>query len=360
MFSRSSAESAGLTSALSAPGCEPSRFASANPPRSIGSASIGQESQFTMTSQPSQALLFEDLSISSQADSHVSHSASPASKRAPKTNATYGLISHDSSAKSNPVGYLLRTYLASELSRLTSSSKTWKNSGTPHGRSWWALTTLAPRTEESGCSLWPAATAGDSRSSGAASYSTDTGRHAGTTLTDAANGLWASPQARDWKDSGATQGNRKSPNLGTQAHQWPTPKAADGRSKGTGGSPDHGLDAMARAGLLDQESRSTNGKRPDWPTPTAHDGRRPAPDTQGGNLSGDVVLSEWPTPRSNRFGAPDSHGKSPIRGSLNPQWVAQLMGFPVDWLDSPPPIVAKPSKPSETRSSRKSRRSSGE
>ena len=37
-------------------------------------------------------------------------------------------------------------------------------------------------------------------------------------------GLWASPNARDWKDSGASQGNRKSPNLGTQVH-WPTPRA---------------------------------------------------------------------------------------------------------------------------------------
>lgn len=29
---------------------------------------------------------------------------------------------------------------------------------------------------------------------------------------------WFSPQARDFKDTGPTQGNRKSPNLGTQAH----------------------------------------------------------------------------------------------------------------------------------------------
>jgi hypothetical protein len=28
---------------------------------------------------------------------------------------------------------------------------------------------------------------------------------------------WMSPQSRDWKDTGSTQGNRKSPNLGTQA-----------------------------------------------------------------------------------------------------------------------------------------------
>jgi len=173
----------------------------------------------------------------------------------------------------------------------------------------------------------------------------------GNELGRAVTSLWASPQARDWKDSGPTQGNRKSPNLGTQC-----------------------------AGLVAPESPSTHGKPQDWPTPTAHDGRSPGVDihsTQGGNLSRDVALwrtpsaslidqkpegtkltgrtpqdpqigiadqvmaTEWPTPRANRHGAPDSHGKSPIRGSLNPRWVSQLMGFPTDWLDSPPPTGGK-------------------
>ena len=42
------------------------------------------------------------------------------------------------------------------------------------------------------------------------------------TTKETGSGLWASPNARNWKDSGASQGNRKSPNLGTQVH-WPTP-----------------------------------------------------------------------------------------------------------------------------------------
>ena len=37
---------------------------------------------------------------------------------------------------------------------------------------------------------------------------------------------WASLNARDWKDSGASQRNRKSPNLGTQVH-WTTPVSDD-------------------------------------------------------------------------------------------------------------------------------------
>ena len=243
MSCRSSLGLAASTSASSGPGCEPSRFASANPLRSSGFASIGLESRFMTMYVPSQASLFDDLMsaplTSSLAAHLVSRSAWPASKKARKTSATSGLISHASSKRSDPVGYWLRTYLAFELSRLTSSSKTWKNSGTPHGRSWWVLQTLEPHTDEK-------------------EY-----------------GLWASPQARDWKDSGPTQGNRRSPNLGTQVHT---------------------------VGLLDQENRSANGKR---------------------------------------------------RGSLNPAWVTQLMGFPDGWLDTPQPIAAKPSTRSGTRSCRK-------
>ena len=313
-------------------------------------------------SVPSQASLFADLSTSSRADSPASRSASPGSRRAPKTSGTSGLISHDSSEKSDPVGYWLRTYLASELSRLTSCLKTWKDRGTPAGRSWWVLTTLERPTEGSGSGLWPTATAGNAGMSGSAGYSTASGRHAGTTLTDAASGLWASPQSRDWKDSGPTQGNRKSPNLGTQA-SWPTAKASDWKDGRRGNDPRHGRqlgeEAAACAGLPDQASPSTHGKRRDWPAPQA----RAQTDTPGERRRNTPCLEtaavlEWPTPRANRHGAPDSHGKSPIRGALSPAWVTQMMGYPDGWLDTPPPTAAKPSKHLETRSSRKSSRSS--
>lgn len=375
-----------------------------------------------MTSEPSQGFLFEDLSISSVEDSPASRSASPGSKKGPKTSGISGPRCHESSEKSDPRGFLLRTFLACELSRLTSCLKTWKDRGTPAGRSWWVLMTSEGRTGESGSGSsqdWgtPRVTTNGGIGNGArtkgsrledqacwptphgmqvdnprmagptgnelgravtkqwptprAEDSEQTGGHRGSadTLT-AAGRLWASPQARDWKYSGPTQGNRKSPNLGTQC-----------------------------AGLVAPESPSTLGKPQGWPTPTAHDGRRPGVDihsTQGGDLSRGVALwrtpsaslidpkpegtkltgrtpqdpqigiadqvmaTEWPTPRANRHGALDSHGKSPIRGSLNPRWVAQLMGFPADWLDSPPPIAAKPSRRSETRSAQSTRITSEE
>lgn len=438
MCCHSSQESAVSTSVLSGPDSAPSPSLSAIPPASTGSVSTGRESRSTGTSTPFQASLFEDLWISSVEASPASRSASPVSKKGPKTSATSGPRCHESSEKSDPALSLLKTFLASELSRLTSSLKTWKDRGTPAGRSWWVLMTSEGRTEgkESGSSRenwitptqedankpfgdgpkatagrgatssqrlrnqlhWPTATAGDAKASGSRSGNPNTKAHPGVSLTDAiqrqwptlraedseqtgghrgtpdtltsASRLWARPQARDWKDSGPTQGNRKSPNLGTQC-----------------------------AGLLAPESPSTLGKPQDWPTPTAHDGRRPGVDihsTQGGNLSRDVakewatpqahdaapgdasrvgrygtkhggrnlndetVAMEWPTPRANRHGAPDSHGKAPIRGSLNPRWVAQLMGFPTDWLDSPPPIAANPSKRSATRSRLPAPTTSGE
>jgi len=42
--------------------------------------------------------------------------------------------------------------------------------------------------------------------------------------------MFPSPNSRDWKDTGATQGNRKSPNLGTVVHQFATPQARDFRT----------------------------------------------------------------------------------------------------------------------------------
>jgi len=148
--------------------------------------------------------------------------------------------------------------------------------------------------------LWPTATSGDGKSSGTRTGTPNaksTASHGGTTLTDAANGLWASPQARDWKDSGPTQGNRKSPNLGTQT--WATPQSFDAndchrsaealaRAKTKGGCAN--LREQVQPGLLDQGSHSTSGKR-------------------RGLAS---------------------------RGSLCFLWVAQLLGFPNGWLEVPP------------------------
>jgi hypothetical protein len=138
----------------------------------------------------------------------------------------------------------------------------------------------------------------------------------------AAGTAWPSPQARDWKDSGPTQGNRKSPNLGTTVHQlaWPTPNSSLGDGKG-GKGPKIGA--------------SATGIMPD--------GRKVQVD-----LKSAVVTDGQAAQESHR-----TNGKP--RGSLNSRWVAQLMGYPSDWCDLPTEAL---SALSETQSSRKSRKSS--
>lgn len=255
-------------------------------------------------------------------------------------------------ASADPSGCSLRMWARSALEALTGYSLTWKRKATPAGRSWWVLGRSGRPTSGSASGSWPTATRQDAAQSGAAAYSTESGRHAGTTLTDAARGLWASPQARDWKDSGPTQGNRKSPNLGTQAH-WPSPQARDGDNRGAdpsrvGDPKRHGGwnldDWVARAGLLDRGSHSTSGRsRDSWPTPDAnsHD-RGGQPDLAWQKARGrtetinDVVLNQ-----------------ERVRGVLNSRWVAQLMGYPSDWCDVP---TEKLSALTATRSSRKSSR----
>lgn len=268
----------------------------------------------------------------------------------------FGLSAPGLWASFDPVGHCLRMSVLSSSEGLTGCVRTWRATATPSGRFWWVLASGSERLidgSESGLSddwqtpntltggqtsrggdrkgelllggqvrRWPTATVGDGKASGTRTgtpKAQSTASHSGTSLTDAANGLWASPLARDWKDSGPTQGARKSPNLGTQAH----------------------------AGLLDQGSHSGSGKSRDlWNTPTVADlrpGRNPETlETRGhwgtgnntGNLRDDVL-----------------RGKS--RGVLNSKWVAQLMGYPSDWCELPSDVLdaltAKPSKPTGTR-----------
>lgn len=208
-------------------------------------------------------------------DSHASHTRSQAPGRGAKTSGTCGPSTHESSEKSDPVGYSLRTYLASALQQRTRCSLTWTRRATPAGRSWWVLTTLGRPTEGSGSGSWatPRVAVLDGHAT-----PMDCPSHGWDLPAQAKH--WATPQARDWQDSGPTQGNRKSPNIGTQA-----------------------IRLSCEAGPPDSESSSGNGKRRDWPTA-----------------------------RAERFGAPDSHGRAPIRVSLNPAWVLQLLGGPDGWL----------------------------
>ena len=157
-------------------------------------------------------------------------SARQAKEAGSLTSGTYGRRSSTSSASA-----ALQSSLASRLQAATASTgstlfkTTWKERTTPSGRSIPAARSTALRTSDSGSVGWPTPTRQDSASSGAAGYSTESGRHSGTTLTDAARYAgWVSPQAADGNGSGL---NQHTASLCKQARTltgWNSPAASDG------------------------------------------------------------------------------------------------------------------------------------
>lgn len=229
-------------------------------------------------------------------DFPASLGASQANNAEQTTRATCGPSTTVLSATCAHGGSSARTCPVCCLQVPTQSSPIWKQRATPAGRSYWVPTTSARRTDAGEFSLsrdwptptldcateranryaqgglplttavqmWPTPQAGKAPNDINLRCSGD-GRTVPNKLGWAvAEQMWPTPQARDWKD-GATQGNRKSPNLGPTV-----------------------------CGQHDQANPNTRGRS---------------------------------------------------RARLNPRWVAQLMGFPADWLDG----VQVPSAGSATR-----------
>ena len=213
----------------------------------------------------------------------------------------------------DPAGCSLRTSLRSELAALTGFSLIWKRKATPAGRSWWVLGRSEPRTEESASGLWRTVQSGD----GTHNHGEAPAHQRGTVP------LMLTLQVRrigyQGRKDPTKKGTQKS--LTTQAVDlnFPSPKASDGRSKGTGGTPDHGLDAMARAGLLDPGSHSTSGRSRAWPSPAAQT-QQGGPRLEGGAAGRAMLKGTELEPGT-------------YRGVLNSRWVAQLLGYLSSWCD---------------------------
>jgi hypothetical protein len=202
---------------------------------------------------------------------------------------------------------------------------------------------------------WPTPTRQDAASSGAAGYSTESGRHSGTTLTDAARTAWATPSARDFKSESATDAfnekrwshpRGKPLSAEVTLASWATPRASD--ANGTGAHGDGGMDMRTLAALVAPQM-SLQELSPE--NRQARRGLPAAPLISGPLATGSPALTEK-------------------RGQLNPDFSRWLMGYPVEWLFAAPPSKAQArfkstgipalehSERSETRSSRKSRQSS--
>lgn len=163
---------------------------------------------------------------------------------------------------------------------------TWRGKVTPAKRLLFQLVPSMPHTDETEFGLLPTPTTQDN------------------------------PQVRG---EGKTIGTKRGTTLGGYARMWATPRTTDG----TGGPR-----------KLDEKGRRISQTNPDL--------------VFGANLADQVRM--WPTPTANEDAAgtpegkmqrqlgnhPDIRGTTPEewkRGSLNPQWVEWLMGYPEGWTD---------------------------
>jgi hypothetical protein len=268
---------------------EPSVQLSGNPTQQAYCApdkmtAFSRLSRFGMTFKPLTESRGEELLTLYRAAFHAKTSQQPGkAQELTESAAGCGEKWRASFAKYSPDSRSWKTHQCSLLGDLEPFLETWPQWGLMRGGECWEQQTLAQTTKGTGFGLWATPASSDGQRGG-----TITDKMTGQSLPQMVNtpAKWPSPNARDWKDSGASQGNRKSPNLGTQVH-WPTPRAADHKGATS-------ADAMSKA--------AARGFNPNLPELTAA-------------ISGG--------------------------GSLNPTWVEWLMGWPLGWTDLKPLAMDK-------------------
>ena len=210
---------------------------------------------------------------SSQQDTPANHFHLPGSAEAVKMTDISGHTFSPLFKEKDPLGAFSRMFMGMSLWASTMCYLTWKGKATPQGRSLFQLVPLTHLTDETEFGSSPE--------------------------------MWATPSAADSK--GTTGGNQNK-SLRTDVQMWPTPRACT---------------AMAAENIHNR----VNDKFPNletvvarvmWPTPTATDGK--------GSGQNDTIRDRLD------YAVEKPNGKR-ISGSLNPQWVEWLMGYPEGWTD---------------------------
>ena len=276
-------------------------------------------------------------------DSLVSHSPKLENSLPKTTPVTSGRKCLDLSGNAGPLGLLEKTLLGSSNWAWTKYSLTWKAKATPQGRLIYQLARLAPRTSDSGSGLLHTPTAKANQTS--------------PSMMARGPGNWVSglggakphhmvptPTTMDHVERKSTNKTpstgklnyetNKSVSLDRWAKMWPTPDVR--------GFTNDGSLEMLKGLAKDREEWSAMAYRKGrkakerlWPTPTTPTGGG----ERSGDRSGTGSLNYMA--RSGQLTGPK------ITGSLNPQWVAWLMGYPTEYLSC---------VPWATRSFRKSRK----
>jgi len=279
-----------------------------------------------------------------------------------------GLFGHE-----DPLGCSLRTCLLYELAAMTGYTMHWTPSVTPCGRSWWVLRLSARRTGETGSGLWPTADASEGNGSRTARPGCGpTGRMKdGSKITVNLNAAvtmqFPTPNAYDAERGAECRATKAKRNAGgvnlREACNWPAPRSEDSEQTGSHETPDTlssasriwstPLASDALGEMHQSEAATAKGFAPclqdqsRWCMPNASLAEA-GTSSRSGTRKGELLLAG-----QCRRDQISTDGKR--RGSLNPAWVSQLMGYLDGWLDLP---VETRCRLSATPSSRKSRRRS--
>jgi len=218
------------------------------------------------------------------ADTHASHLVLPGSEAARKMTATSGRKCLGSWLPSGPVGSLLKMLLGTSTWASTRCFLTWKAKATPHGRLYFQLAPSMPRTDATESGLWHTPSSqepgvrverlvtkdGDPARVGERAYDKKTGRLAQVGLTQQVK-MW--PTLHGFSKDGGKSNGPSGNELGRRVNQslWPTPRA------------------QARAKCFDRG------------------------DDYHSNLEEAVGMT--------------------TQGSLNPEWVEWLQGYPKNWTE---------------------------
>lgn len=145
----------------------------------------------------------------------------------------YGERCSGLSAKSDPLGCSLRTYLRSACEALTELSLRWKESVTPAGHWWLVLGRRVHRTKGIGYGLWPTATKADADGHAQTAANPTPRQTGGATLADAARQDWPTPNKMDG-DRGASKGGTEKHTGGMNLRESCNGQAAQANHSTTG------------------------------------------------------------------------------------------------------------------------------
>lgn len=218
---------------------------------------------------------FEQLTLFRE-DSPASRSAQPGSVEAVKMTVTSGQRCCELSKKSGPLGLLERTLLESSTWRSTQCFLTWKVKATKQGRLYFQLAASAPHIGGTGAPLW-LGTMTASQTGGSHSIRSPKRRKGRAPSPAEVAVLWPTPTAQMGKGPSFSKSRQGGPNLQTAVSMLPTPTAFDAK----------GLDRMPR---------------------------------KDATLTRSILLSQ-------KVAMLEPEGK----GTLNPEWVESMMGFPLGW-----------------------------